>query len=65
MFEPESGIIGRRWTESMTLWGRESIDAGVCGFSEFGDRNRDSFQFGHARGTTQYRIGQRDGKPAV
>ncbi len=49
----------------MDMWEREFIDAEVRGFFDFGDEHLGSFQFGYVQGEIDYRIGERDGKPAV
>jgi hypothetical protein len=60
------GTIEGRWLiESMTSWDREFIGAAVCEFFEFGDKHLGSFLFGYVQGEIDYRIGERDGKPAV
>ncbi len=61
----EKTITGRWLIDSMDAWDREFIDAEVRGFFEFVDEHLGSFQFGYVQGGIDYRIGDRDGKPAV
>ncbi len=65
MSKLKSKITGRWLIDSMTMWDREFIDEEIRGYFEFGARNHGSFQFGYVQGEIDYRIGERDGKPAV
>jgi hypothetical protein len=57
--------VGRWLIESMDQWDRDFIDEEVRGYFEFDARGLDSFQFGYVQGQIDYRLGERDGKPAV
>ena len=56
---------GRWLIESMTDWDRDFIDEEVRGYFEFNAKDSGSFQFGYVCGEIDYRLGERDGKPAV
>ncbi|MCG2684251.1 MAG: hypothetical protein L6306_11635 [Planctomycetales bacterium] len=58
-------IVGRWLIESMTEWDRDYIDEDVRGYFEFDKRGAGDFQFAYVQGQIDYRLGQRDGKPAV
>lgn len=58
-------IVGRWLIESMTEWERDFIDEEVRGYFEFDKRDSGDFQFGYVVGQFDYRLGQRDRKPAV
>jgi hypothetical protein len=60
-----SWAVGHWLIESMDQWDRDFIDAEVRGYFEFDARGLGSFQFGYVRGQIDYRVGERDGKPAV
>ena len=49
----------------MTEWDRDYIDEEVRGYFEFDAKDSGDFQFGYVQGEIDYRLGQRDGKPAV
>jgi hypothetical protein len=57
--------VGRWLIESMDQWDRDFIDEEVRGYFEFDARGSGSFQFGCVQGQIDYRLGERDGKPAV
>lgn len=63
--KPKNWIVGRWFIESMEQWDRDFIDEAVRGYFEFDARNSGSFQFGYVEGQIDYRLGERDGKPAV
>jgi hypothetical protein len=63
--KPKNWAVGRWLIESMTEWEREFIDEMVRGYFEFDARDSGSFQFGCVEGQIDYRLGERDGKPAV
>ncbi len=67
MAEPKAkqNIVGRWLIESMTTWDRDFIDEEVRGYFEFDKKDSGDFQFGYVAGQIDYRLGQRDGKPAV
>jgi hypothetical protein len=58
-------IAGRWLIDSMDMWDREFIDTEVRGFFDFANKHLGSFQFGHVQGEIDYRMGKRDGRPAV
>ena len=58
-------ILGRWSIDSMSMWDKDYIDAEVPGYFDFGDNNLGSFKFGYVQGDLDYRLTQRDGKPAV
>jgi hypothetical protein len=58
-------LVGRWLIESMEQWDRDFIDEEVRGYFEFDDKHWGEFQFGYVRGNIEYRLVQRDGKPAV
>ena len=49
----------------MNEWERDYIDEDVRGYFEFDKRGSGDFQFAYVQGQIDYRLGQRDGKPAV
>ena len=63
--KPKNWAVGRWLIESMTEWEREFIDEMVRGYFEFDSKDSGSFQFGCVEGQIDYRLGKRDGKPAV
>jgi hypothetical protein len=63
--KPKNWAVGRWLIESMTEWEREFIDEMVRGYFEFDNKDSGSFQFGCVEGQIDYRLGERDGKPAV
>ena len=63
--KPKNWIVGRWLIESMEQWDRESIDEEVRGYFEFDAKDSGDFQFGYVQGQIDYRLGERDGKPAV
>jgi hypothetical protein len=63
--KPKNWVTGRWLIESMTEWDRDFIDAEVRGYVEFVATNSGDFQFGYVQGQIDYRLGERDGKPAV
>jgi hypothetical protein len=58
-------IVGRWLIESMDQWDRDFIDAEVRGYFEFDKRGSGHFQFGYVQGQIDYRLAERDGKPAI
>jgi hypothetical protein len=63
--KPKNWIVGRWLIESMEQWERESIDEDVRGYFEFDAKDSGDFQFGYVQGQIDYRLGERDGEPAV
>ena len=63
--KPSSDLVGRWHIVSMTEWEEDYLNEEVQAFIELGPRQRGAFQFGYVRGEVDYRITQRDGKPAV
>ena len=57
--------MGRWLIESMDQWDRDFIDEMVRGYFEFDTKDSGIFQFGYVEGQIDYRLGERDGKPAV
>ena len=49
----------------MDQWDRDFIDAEVRGYFEFDAEGLGSFQFGYVQGQIDYRVAERDGKPAI
>ncbi len=58
-------IVGRWLIESMEQWDRDFIDEEVRGYFEFDAKDSGDFQFGYVQGQIDYRLSERDGKPAV
>lgn len=50
---------------AMQLWDRDYLDLEVPAHLTFEGNRSGSFQFGAVRGWIDYRVGERDGKPAV
>jgi hypothetical protein len=65
MSKAETKLTGRWSVVSMSMWDDDYINEEVPGFFDFGERNLGSFHFGYVQGETDYRLTQRDGKPAV
>ena len=63
--KPKNWVLGRWLIESMDQWDRDFIDEEVRGYFEFDAKNSGDFQFGYVHGYMDYRLGERDGKPAV
>ena len=63
--KPKNWIVGRWLIESMDQWDRDFIDEEVRGYFEFDATDSGDFQFGYVQGQIDYRLGERDGKPAV
>ena len=63
--KPTNWIVGRWLIESMDQWDRDFIDEEVRGYFEFDQRDSGDFQFGYVQGQIDYRLDERDGKPAV
>jgi hypothetical protein len=63
--KPKNWALGRWPIESMDQWDRHFIDEEVRGYFEFDARDSGSFQFGYVQGQIDYRLVERDGKPAV
>jgi hypothetical protein len=63
--KPKNWAVGRWLIESMDQWDRDFIDEEIRGYFEFNARDSGSFQFGYVAGQIDYRLGERDGKPAV
>jgi hypothetical protein len=57
--------LGRWLIESMDQWDRDFIDEEVRGYFEFDAKTSGQFQFGYVYGYIDYRLGERDGKPAI
>jgi len=65
MSKAKNWAAGRWVIESMDQWDRDFIDEEVRGYFEFDTRGSGSFQFGYVQGQIDYRLGERDGQPAV
>jgi hypothetical protein len=65
MSKTKNWVVGRWLIESMDQWDRDFIDEEVRGYFEFDARGSGSFQFGYVQGQIDYRIGERDDRPAV
>lgn len=63
--KPKNWVLGRWLIESMDQWDRKYIDEEVRGYFEFNAKDSGDFQFGYVQGQIDYRLGERDGKPAV
>ena len=63
--KPKNWAVGRWLIESMDQWDRDFIDEEVRGYFEFDAKDSGDFQFGYVHGHIDYRLGERDGKPAV
>ena len=63
--KPSNEFAGRWSIDSMTMWDKDYIDEEVPGYFEFGADDLGSFQFGYVQGDVDYRVTQRDGKPAI
>ena len=63
--KPKTWVTGRWLIESMDQWDRDYIDEEVRGYFEFDARDSGSFRFGYVEGQVDYRLGDRDGHPAV
>ena len=63
--KPKNWVLGRWSIASMTEWDHDYIDVEVPGYFDFADNNLGSFHFGYVQGDLDYRLSQRDGKPAV
>jgi len=62
---PKNWIAGRWLIESMTEWDRNFIDEMVRGYFEFDAKDSGTFQFGYVEGQIDYRLDERDSKPAI
>jgi hypothetical protein len=60
-----SWAAGRWSIESMEEWDKDFIDEEVPGYFEFEANHLGAFQFGYVTGNIDYRVTERDGKPAV
>lgn len=65
MAKKKNPFEGRWRIGSMSAWEDDYLDEEVEAFIEFEKHGLGSFQFGYVSGQTDYRITQRDGKPAV
>ena len=63
--KPKNWAAGRWLIDSMEQWDRDFIDEEVRGYFEFDTKDSGSFQFGYVEGQIDYRLGERDGKPAI
>lgn len=63
--KPKNWAVGRWLIESMDQWDRAFIDEEVRGYFEFDAKASGDFQFGYVHGYIDYRIVERDGKPAI
>ena len=63
--KPKNWAFGRWLIESMDQWDRDFIDEEGRGYFEFDSQDSGQFQFGYVQGQIDYRLGERDGKPAV
>lgn len=63
--KPKNWVLGRWLIESMDQWDQDFIDEEVRGYFEFDSKDSGDFQFGYVQGQIDYRLGERDGKPAV
>ena len=58
-------LIGSWRILEMELWDRDYLDLEVPAHLTFASDRSGSFQFGAVRGWIDYRVGERDGKPAT
>ena len=64
--KPSKNWIEGHWLiESMDQWDRDYIDEEVRGYFEFAAKDSGDFHFGYVQGGIDYRLTERDGKPAV
>ena len=63
--KPKNWVVGRWLVESMDQWDRDFIDEDVRGYFEFDAKNSGDFHFGYVQGRIDYRLGEREGRPAV
>ena len=63
--KPKNWAVGRWLIESMDQWDRDFIDEQVRGYFKFDKRGSGHFQFGYVQGQIDYRLGERDGMPAI
>ena len=63
--KPKNPFIGSWHIVSMSGWDDDYLDEEVQAFIEFEPKNIGSFQFGYIQGGIDYRLTNRDGKPAV
>ena len=63
--KPKNWVVGRWLIESMDQWDRDFIDEMGRGYFEFDAKDSGEFQFGYVQGQIDYRLGERNGKPAV
>jgi hypothetical protein len=65
MGKANTDLTGHWSITSMSMWDDDYINEEVPGFFDFRAKNLGSFHFGYVQGETDYRVTQRDGKPAV
>ena len=63
--KPKNRVAGRWLIESMTEWDRDDIDEEVRGYFEFDAKDSGDFHLAYVQGQLDYRLGERNGKPAV
>jgi hypothetical protein len=65
MAKAKTNLMGRWVVQSMSMWDDDYINEEVPSFFDFGKKNLGSFHFGYVQGDVDYRLTERDGKPAV
>ncbi len=65
MAKVKTNLTGRWSITSMSMWDDDYINEEVPGYFDFGAKNLGSFHFGYVQGEVDYRLTQRDEKPAV
>jgi hypothetical protein len=65
MAQAKTNLTGRWSIKSMSMWDADYINEEVPGYFDFGEKNLGSFHFGYVQGEVDYRLTERDGKPAV
>ena len=63
--KPKNWATGRWLIESMDQWDLDFIDEEAPACFEFDTKDSGSFQFGCVQGDLDYRLSERDGKPAL
>jgi hypothetical protein len=63
--KPSSPFKGRWHIVSMSLWGKDFLNAEQQAYIEFENDRQGEFHFGYVHGYMDCRAGTRDGQPAV
>lgn len=65
MAKAKTHLTGRWSIKSMSMWDDDYINEEVPGYFDFGKKNLGSFHFGYVQGEVDYRLTERDSRPAV